>query len=105
MAASITKSNHIAAVGGTAVVPAVPNYMIGYMNGAKSVNPNIKVELQYVSAAPDTKAFGDPPGGKAFAQQLLAAFSDVDVMFQVAGATGNGVLEAACAAGHPRNWR
>ncbi len=96
VAASISKSGHIAAIGGTASVPAVPNYMLGYQNGAKSVNPNIKVELQYVSTAPDTKAFGDPPGGKAFAQQLLAAFPDVDVMFQVAGATGNGVLEAAC---------
>jgi basic membrane protein A len=98
VAGSITKSNHIAAIGGTASVPAVPNYMIGYKNGALSVNPSIKVELQYVSAAADAKAFNDVPGGKAFGQQLLAAFPDVDVMFQVAGATGNGVLEAACAA-------
>jgi basic membrane protein A and related proteins len=98
VAASISKSGHIAAIGGTASVPAVPNYMVGYYNGAKSVNPNIKVELQYVSPAPDTKAFNDPAGGKSFAQQLLKKFPDIDVMFQVAGATGNGVLQAACAA-------
>ena len=98
VAASISKSGHIAAIGGTASVPAVPNYMIGYLNGAKSVNPNIKVELRYVSPAPDAKAFNDPNGGKAFAQQLMKQFSDIDVMFQVAGATGNGVLQAACAA-------
>jgi basic membrane protein A and related proteins len=98
VAASISKSGHIAAIGGTYSVPAVPNYMIGYLNGAKSINPNIKVELQYVSPAPDAKAFNDPNGGKAFAQQLLQQFPDVDVMFQVAGATGNGVLQAACAA-------
>jgi basic membrane protein A and related proteins len=98
VAASISKSGHIAAVGGTASVPAVPNYMIGYLNGARSVNPNVKVDLKYVSAAPDAKAFNDPPGGKAFAQQMLQQSPDIDVMFQVAGATGNGVLQAACAA-------
>ena len=41
-------------------------------NGAKSVNPDVSVTIQYVSAAPDAKAFADPAGGKAFAQQLLA---------------------------------
>jgi basic membrane protein A len=96
VAAGISKSGHVAAVGGTASVPAVPNYMIGFLNGAKAVNPNAKVELQYISPAPDAKAFADPAGGKAFAQQLLSSFPDVDVLFQVAGSTGNGVLQAAC---------
>jgi Uncharacterized ABC-type transport system, periplasmic component/surface lipoprotein len=96
VAASLSKSSHIAAIGGTAVVPAVPNYMIGYYNGAKSVNPNIKVDLSYVSAAPDTKAFNDPAGGKAFADQLLSQNADIDFLFQVAGKTGNGVLQSAC---------
>jgi len=96
VAASISKSQHIAAIGGTATVPAVPNYMIGYYNGAKSVNPSIKVELKYVSAAPDAKAFNDPAGGKAAADQLLSQNPDIDVLFQVAGKTGNGVLQSAC---------
>lgn len=98
VAGSISKTGHIAAVGGTASVPAVPNYMVGYLNGAKSVNPDVQVELKYVSPAPDAKAFNDPAGGKAFAQQMLQADPDIDVMFQVAGATGNGVLQAACEA-------
>lgn len=96
VAASISKSGHIAAIGGTKVVPAVANYIAGYANGALSVNPDIKVEQQYVSEAPDAAAFNDPAGGKAFAEQLLAQNKDVDVMFQVAGKTGNGVLQAAC---------
>ena len=100
VAASISKSGHIAGIGGTAVIPAVTNYLIGYRNGAMSVNPSIKVELQYISAAPDKLAFADSPAGKAFAQQLLgaAANKDIDVVFQVAGLTGNGVLEAVCEA-------
>jgi basic membrane protein A len=96
VAASLSKTGHIAAIGGTKAVPAVPNYITGYRNGAMSVNPAIKVEISYVSAAPDKAAFGDPPGGQAFATQVLTQFPDVDVMFQVAGATGNGVLQAAC---------
>jgi len=96
VAAEIAKKGHIAAIGGTASVPAVPNYMVGYYNGAKATNPDIKIELQYISPAPDAKAFADPSGGKAFAQQLLSTFPDVDVLFQVAGSTGNGVLQAAC---------
>lgn len=98
VAASLSESGKIAAVGGTYSVPAVPNYIVGYANGAKSVNPNIEVVVQYVSPNPDAAAFADQAGGKAFAQQLLTANPDVDVIFQVAGLTGNGVLQAACEA-------
>ena len=96
VAGSLTKSKVIAAVGGTNSVPAVPNYIEGYRNGALSVDPSIKVVVQYVSPAADKAAFADAPGGKAFAQQLLTANPTVDVIFQVAGLTGNGVLQAAC---------
>jgi basic membrane protein A len=99
VAASLSKTGTIAAVGGTSSVPAVPNYIAGYINGAKSVKADIKTVVQYVSAAPDKAAFADAPGGKAFAQQMLTANKQIDVIFQVAGLTGNGVLQAACEAG------
>ena len=60
VAASISKSHHIAAIGGTASVPAVPNYMIGYRNGALSVDPTVKVELKYVSPSPDCLLYTSP---------------------------------------------
>lgn len=99
VAASVSETGHIGAIGGTAVIPAVVNYIEGYANGALSVNPDAVVTVTYVSGAPDTAAFNDPAGGQAIAQQLLAQDSDIDVMFQVAGKTGNGVLQAACDAG------
>ena len=37
-------------------------------------------------------AFGDPAAGTAFATQMLTANPDIDVLFQVAGLSGNGVL-------------
>jgi basic membrane protein A and related proteins len=99
IAADVSETGHIAAVGGTAVIPAVVNYIEGYANGAKSVNPDAVVTVTYVSGAPDNAAFNDPAGGQAIAQQLLAQDPEIDVLFQVAGKTGNGVLQAACDAG------
>jgi len=99
VAADASETGHIAAIGGTAVIPAVVNYIEGYANGAKSFNPDVVVTVTYVSGAPDAAAFNDPAGGQAIAQQLLAQDPEIDVMFQVAGKTGNGVLQAACDAG------
>jgi basic membrane protein A len=99
IAADASETGHIAAIGGTAVIPAVVNYIEGYANGAKSVNPDAVITVTYVSGAPDAAAFNDPAGGQALAQQLLAQDPEIDVLFQVAGKTGNGVLQAACDAG------
>jgi len=99
VAASVSETGHIGAVGGTPVIPAVVNYIEGYAQGALSVNPDVEVAIAYVSTQPDAAAFADPAGGQAFTQQLLAQDPDIDVMFQVAGLTGNGVLQAACDAG------
>lgn len=105
VAADVSKSQHIAVIGGASFIPAVKNYAEGYAAGAKSVNPDIKVEIQYVSDDL-TKAFNDPAGGKAFTEQLLSLNPDVDVIFQAAGKTGNGVLQAACdaKAANPDVW-
>jgi len=99
VAADVSETGHVAAIGGTAVVPAVPNYIEGFANGVKSYNPDAVVTVTYVSGAADAAAFNDPAGGQALAQQLLAQDPEIDVMFQVAGKTGNGVLQAACDAG------
>lgn len=97
VAASITKSGTIGAIGGINLVPAVVKYINGYVAGAKSVKADIKVKTAYVSAGDFTAAFNDPAGGKAFAAQFITA-NKPDVLFQVAGKTGNGVLAAACEA-------
>jgi basic membrane protein A len=92
VAGSISKSGTIGSVAGTKV-PAVVAYIAGYEAGAKSVNPNIKTLTQEVNPDP-AKGFNDPATGKAIAQQFIG--QGADVLFQVAGLTGQGVLEAAC---------
>lgn len=93
VAASISESGEIAAVGGSGTIPPVVNYMRGYENGAMSVNPDITVNLKYISDDLAV-AFNDPTAGKTFADQLLQQNEGIDVMFQVAGKTGNGVLQS-----------
>ncbi len=98
VAAGASKSGTIGAIGGTSICAPCVRYIQGYELGAKSVNPNIKVVSAYVTNDFSAAAFQDQAGGKTFAENYLAQNKGVDVLFQVAGLTGNGVLDAACAA-------
>jgi len=93
VAASISKSGTIGAVGGTNV-PAVVNYWRGYENGAKSIKSDIKVLYQETDPNPAV-GFNDPAKGKTIAGQFIG--QGADVIFQIAGLTGQGALEAVCA--------
>jgi len=94
LAASVSKTGVIGTVGGINTIPAVPRYINGYRNGAKSVNPNIDVKVAYVSNDINV-AFNDPGTGKSIAQQMIG--QKADVIFQVAGLSGAGSIEVACA--------
>ena len=99
VAATISASGKIGAIGGTSACAPCIRYIQGYELGAKSINPNIQVNSKYVVADFSNTAFHDQAAGVTFAQQFLAQFPGTDVLFQVAGDTGNGVLQAACTAG------
>jgi basic membrane protein A and related proteins len=96
LAALLSKTNHIGGVYGLDV-PAVVQFRKGYENGAKYINPSIKVDGVFHPAA--SNAFADPDWGKARAQDELSG--GADVIFAAGGATGNGGLLAAKEAGKP----
>jgi basic membrane protein A and related proteins len=96
VAGTLTETNVIGTIGGIESIPAVKLYIGGYHNGALSVNPDVEVLISYVSED-ITVAFNDPATGASLAEQM--AGQDVDVLFQVAGLSGQGALEAACDAG------
>ncbi|HWV19699.1 MAG TPA: BMP family ABC transporter substrate-binding protein [Devosia sp.] len=82
------------------VVPAfnfdlLEAFACGYAQGAKSVNPDIQVLETYVGTG--FEAFNDP--GKATEVAKSQLDQGVDVVFQVAGGAGAGVLQAAADAG------
>lgn len=68
--------------------PVTASFMFAYENGAKSIDPAIKVERKTLGGAWDDQA-----KGKQAADQLYDSGSDV--VFQVAAAAGLGVLQAA----------
>jgi basic membrane protein A len=90
LAGCMSKSGTIATVSGMEIPPVV-KYVVGFQNGAKSVNPNIKTLNIYI---PD---FNDPTTGKQAGQQFVS--QGADVIFGVGGNTGNGGLLAAKEAG------
>ncbi|MGC8633426.1 MAG: BMP family ABC transporter substrate-binding protein [Candidatus Limnocylindrales bacterium] len=98
VAAAVSKSGVIGQLGGIDNNPAVVRYMQGYVLGAKSYNPKVTVDTSWFSTGDINKAYGDPVWGKTFSTQFIAQ-KHPDVLFQVAGSTGNGALDAACAAG------
>jgi len=98
VAGSISANKNVAAIGGINLVPAVVRYIQGYELGAQSVDKKMKVETGYVSTSDFTIAFNSPSDGKTYADQFIQT-NHPDVVFQVAGKTGNGVLESACANG------
>jgi len=98
VAASVSKTGIIGAIGGTSLCGPCIRYIQGYTLGAQSINPSIKVFTAYVTNDFSNKAFNDPVTGTSFGQQFIGQ-NKPDVLFQVAGKTGNGILDAACSAG------
>ena len=97
VAATMSEKDSIGAIGGITLCGPCIRYIQGFELGAKSIKPDIKVASDYVTESDFVKAFDDPVTGKSFGSQFITQ-NDVDVLFQVAGKTGNGILEAACEA-------
>jgi basic membrane protein A and related proteins len=95
-AALKTKSDNIGFVGGVDV-PLIHKFEAGYEAGAKAVNPDIKIQVKYLTQPPDFSGFGSPDKGKTAAAGMYDA--GADIVYQAAGGSGGGVFEAAKAAG------
>ncbi|MFO7684235.1 MAG: BMP family ABC transporter substrate-binding protein [Chloroflexota bacterium] len=89
LAAMLTKSNTIAAVLGTDLVPPVVAFKVGYENGALYINPGISNISTFHPGGMDV-AFTDPEWGASTAKQ--AVDQGADVVFGAGGKTGNGAL-------------
>ena len=82
----LNKYNTLGVVGGQAI-PPVNTYIAGFFAGVHRVDPTAKILLNY------TNNFNDPNAGQSFAQAQIA--NHADILFQVAGGSGLGVITAA----------
>ena len=90
IAAKMSKSGVVGAVGGEQNT-TIDDFIVGYKQGALYANPDIKVVTNYANT------YEDPAKGKECA--LALHNQGADVIFQIAGNTGNGVFAAAQEAG------
>ena len=86
LAAQLTQSGSIAAVGGIEI-PPVQKFLIGFENGAKSINPEVIVNKVYIDS------FIDRARGAEAARSFIA--EGADVIFGAGGQTGSGGIQAA----------
>jgi len=82
----INGKNTSGGIGGLAI-PPVESYMAGVKAGALKIDPKAKVLINWANS------FSDPTTGKVLANQQISR--GADIVFPVAGGTGNGVISAA----------
>ena len=94
-AALASRTGKVGFVGGMDI-PLIRKFALGYVEGAKFVNPNVEVFQNMTGSTP--AAWGDPTKGAELAKSQFGR--GADVIFHAAGATGIGVMQAAKDSGH-----
>ncbi len=86
----LTKSGKIGFLGGMDS-PVIRTFERGFARGAAFVKPEVKVLSRY--AGPTPEAFNQPDLGRKLGLEMAA--EQADFIYHAAGATGNGLIEAA----------
>jgi basic membrane protein A len=100
LAAKTTKTGTIGFLGGMDI-GLIHRFLKGYEEGARSVNPSIRVIVNYVGVT--DAAWNNPGKGKELALAQIA--KGADVIFPAAGNSGLGAFDAVEAMGKDRNGR
>ncbi len=90
LAAEATKSDTIGFIGGMDI-PLIRHFACGYAQGAKSVNPDVKIVSNFTGTTP--AAWNDPVKGSELTKAQIS--QGADVVYAAAGGTGVGVLQTA----------
>ena len=86
IAGKMTETNVVSCIGGFDI-PSLTPFFVGFEEGAKEVNPNIKVLKQYINS------FTDASKGKVVAQQMITK-ENADIIFMASGGGNAGIIEA-----------
>ncbi len=92
LAGYVTKTGKVGFIGGTPV-PPVQAFERGYRAGVLHAQPDAELLIDYVSPSGDFSGFDNPQKGHELAMEQYG--KGADIVFAVAGVTGNGVIEAA----------
>ncbi len=90
IAAKTSKTHKVGFIGGMDI-PLIRRFELGFKEGAKRADPSVKVTSNFVGVSSDS--WNNPPKAKELS--LAQYQSGVDVIFAAAGASGNGMFDAA----------
>lgn len=93
-AGMLSRTGKVGVVGGLDIDP-INLFIVGFEEGVLSVCSDCEVVINYIGTPEyqTDNAFGDIPRGRAVATEMYA--NGVDIIYQVAGQSGIGVLEVA----------
>jgi len=71
----------------------IHKFEAGFVAGAKEINPDIQIDIKYLTEPPDFTGFSDPAKGKEAALGMYNG--GADVVYHAAGGSGLGLFQAA----------
>lgn len=92
LAAEIFGMQHIGFLGAIEM-DIIKAYYTGFVEGVKFSAPSARIAQRYISRHPDYSGFNNPHAGFDVASSMYR--DGIDVIFAVAGASGNGIIHAA----------
>jgi len=97
LAARFSQTRQIGFLGGVDVA-SVKDFEAGFRQGVQYGDPSCALITRYISLLPDFTGFSDPKRGYEMAMEMYA--EGVDIIYAVAGASGNGIIRASQESGH-----
>jgi basic membrane protein A len=91
-AALKSETGHIGFIGGVDI-DLIHKFQAGFEAGAKHIDPDIRIDVKYISQPPDFSGFNDPAKAKEIAASMYQA--GADVIYHAAGGSGLGMFQAA----------
>lgn len=91
-AALKSTTGHVGFIGGVDI-DLIHKFEAGFVAGATQINPDITVDIKYITQPPDFGGFNDPAKAKEIAASMFEG--GADVVYHAAGGSGLGLFEAA----------
>lgn len=92
LAANYSKTGKIGFIGGVDI-DVVKDFLVGFEEGIEYSGANVDLEVEYCSLLPDFSGFNLPEEAYDLAMGMYD--SGIDIIYSVAGSSGNGVIRAA----------
>lgn len=92
LAGSFSKSKHLGFIGAIDI-DVIHAFELGFTEGVRYVTPHSQIQIEYISNLPNYSGFNNPKAGNQLALEMYK--NGIDVVFGVAGMSGNGIIQAA----------